>query len=304
VSAGLPVSLPEGQPRRGAAITAMLIAAAVFALMSASAKMTGSPGPQFVPAGQVTFFRFLFGAVVMLPLLRKPRVRLLGQDRAGLMWRGFVGGIAVYAYYVALQRTTLTHAVILNFTAVIFGPIFSPIQPRERLTWRSVVAISIAFVGIALIVKPDVSGFRDGDVWGLISGVLSGLAVTAIRRLRRTETASAVFFYFCVVGMAVSAPGCLGGAAIWPAWAAWRLLLVIGVTSVVAQLLMTFGYGHVRTAEGVLIMLSQIVYTTVADLVLFHAPLVPTTALGAACVIGSSVWVAVAARPDAQATRR
>jgi len=75
------------------------------------------------------------------------------------------------------------------------------------------------------------------------------------------------------------------------------ILIVMGISGVGGQMLMTFGYRYIRAAEGGVIMLSQIVYSTVVGIVWFSEPLHITTIAGAVLILGAAVWLAVSADP-------
>ncbi len=289
-------SRPDDMPRRGTAIAAMFLSAVLFSLMTLCTKATSLPivGTP-IPASEVTFFRFLFGFLAMLPLLWVKEARLLGQDRIGLLWRGLTGALAVFAFFVSLKTTSLAHAVILNYTFLVFGPVLAAILLKERIGRRAGVGIVVAVVGIVLITRPESGPLRSGDAWGLASGLLAGLSITTVRRLRQTETSASILFYFSAVGIPVALLGWIAQPPVWPTPMGWLILLAVGALSMGAQFLMTYGYRYVRTAEGVLLMLSQIVYTAAASTLVFGEPLTVSTWIGGALVVFAAVQMAVSA---------
>lgn len=308
MSDGLDPVLGTGLPRRGVAVVSMFLAGLLFAVMSLCAKAAGTTAAGVpIPASEATLFRFAFGTAVMLPFLGVRSARLLGEDKLGLTMRGVTGGLAVLFYFLALTYTTLTHAVLLNFTSIIFAPLFAFALLREKMGSRGLVAVALAAVGILLITGPLSGGCGLGDLAGLASGILAGVAVTAIRHLRRGETASSIFFYFSLVGMPIAAVGCLFQPLVWPTAIGWWLLVGMAASSVVAQMLQTFGYGYVRTSEGVLMTLSQIVYSSVASAVVFHEPIPPATLAGGVLILAAGIWSATqpeGARRECRLTRR
>ncbi|HSV74987.1 MAG TPA: DMT family transporter [Chthonomonadales bacterium] len=278
----------------------MLVSGLLFAIMSVCTRLTSLPGPDRVSVSQVTFLRFAIGALVMLPLLRVPGARLLGDDRRGLVWRGIAGGVAVYLYFLALHNTTVTNAVLLNNTSILFAPLFASLLLGERVSRRVAPAGIASITGILLITRPTSAAANIGDLYGLLSGVTAGAALTAVRRLRRTETTSAVLFYFNVVGMPVAALGLLAEPLAWPTARAWWLIAAIGASSIAAQWLMTYGYRYVRTLEGTLMTLTQVVYASLGGVLVLAEPLSSQTLAGGALVVGSAVWTGL----DSGASRR
>lgn len=282
----------EAMPRRELAIIAMFTSAALFAIMTTATKMLGDPAwTRPLPTGEITLARFGFGALVMTPLIFYKPARLLGTDKRGLVWRGITGGLAVYTYFLAIQQTTLTNAVLLNLTSVVFAPAIARVYLGERMSRPAMAALGLAVVGILLVIRPTLGNVRMGDLYGLLSGALAGMALTAVRRLRQEETASAVFFYFCLVGIPVSLLAMIGTPVVVPDRTGWNLLLMMATSSVGAQVLMTYGYRYVTTVQGVLITLSQIVYSALAGAILFAEPVTGPTVIGALLILGAGIAV-------------
>ncbi|MBM3496747.1 MAG: DMT family transporter [Armatimonadetes bacterium] len=292
-------TLQPDMPRRGPAIAAMFLSAVLFGAMTVTTKMLSDPQwTRPLPTAEITLARFGFGALAMLPLLFVRSANLLGGDRRGLVWRGLMGGLAVYAYFLAIRHTTLSKAVLLNMTSVIFAPMFAWLLLRERVRRAALVGIGFAVVGILLVTRPQPGALLVGDAYGLLSGILAGVALTAVRRLRRNETASAVFFYFSLVGIPVSALAMVGSPIVWPDPAGWRLLLLMSGASIGAQVLMTYGYRYVTTSEGVLITLSQIAYAAAAGALLFGEPIAALTVVGAAFILTAGIAATRAPSPQ------
>jgi drug/metabolite transporter (DMT)-like permease len=275
----------------------MFLSGVLFAVMGLTTKMThaaamvGRP----IPAVEVTFCRFAFGLLTMLPLQARPGIQLLGNDRRGLLKRGIWGALAVFFYFISLQTTTLTHAQLLNYASIVFAPLFSFLLLGERLSRRAVSAILVAVGGIGLVTLQGGFGgeLTLGDAYGLLSGILAGASITEIRRLRRTESAWSVFFYLCLVGLPVAAVAAvlLRQPFVLPTAAGWWVLLGMASSSVGAQVLLTYGYKFVPAGEGGLITMSQIVYSALAGVVLFREPLTGWTLVGAVLILGSAVWL-------------
>jgi drug/metabolite transporter (DMT)-like permease len=279
-------------PRPGPALAAMFLSALLFAVMGICTKAAhGHIAGRPLPASEVTLIRFVFGFLVMLPLHGKAGINLLGTDRIGLAIRGLSGAFAVTFYFLSLHGTSIAHAMLLNYTSIVFAPLLAATFLKESFTLRAAGAITIALAGIVLVCRPMGGGANLGDVYGLLSGLLAGSAITSIRRLRRTESAWSVFFYLCLVGMPVAAIACLFQPVVLPTAVGWLILAGMGASSVAGQLLMTYGYRYVNAAEGGLISLSQLLYSVAAGAMWFGEPLQPATLLGGGLILCSTFWM-------------
>lgn len=299
-------------PRRGPAIVAMFVSGFLFAVMGLMTKLlheaayVGRP----LPAAEVTLCRFAFGGLVMLPLHGRRGIDLLGNNRRGLFLRGIWGAFAVTFYFLSLQTTSLIHAQLLNYTAIIFTPLFAYFLVKERITGRTAGAILIAVAGILLITfRSGTSSSQPlgyGDAYGLISGIMAGAAVGEVRRLRQTESAWSIFFYLSLVGVPVASITCLlpEQHPVMPTPTGLLVLSIMAVSSVGGQMLMTYGYKYVQAAEGSLITMTQIVYNAVAGAFLFGEHLTLPTLAGAALIVGATMVTSAGSPRTDQSPRR
>jgi drug/metabolite transporter (DMT)-like permease len=260
----------------------MLVAAGLFSLMGAFTKAAtgkGSFGTATALSGsQIALFRYLFGLAFLFCLRATRGVDLLGSDRRGLLWRGVFGGLASVCFFVGIDRTTLTHATLLNYTSVVWATLLAVFSLGERLAVRGVASVAVALAGVVLVTRPEFGHVHGGDAIALLSGILAGAAIVQIRRLRRGESAYAVFFYFNLLGLPMS------------------LLLAVGATSVAAQLLMTYGYREVTAAEGSLLTLTSALFTPLLAFAWFGEALPAPTLLGGALILAGAVTLATSRR--------
>jgi drug/metabolite transporter (DMT)-like permease len=287
-------------PRRNVALVAVFVAGALFAVMSVLTKVSNTPAfvGRPIPASEVVLARFGFGLVALLPLHGRHGINLLGKDRKRLLIRGIWGGFAVYFYFLSIQQTTLAHAQLLNYGSIIFAPLFAWIFLRERVGTQTGAAILLALLGICLItMQHGVGGMLNlGDLFGLLSGILAGASITEIRRLRQSESAWSVFFYLCLIGLPIALAACILQPPVWPTPAGWSVLTAMGLASIGAQILLTFGYKYLRAAEGTLISMTQLLYNSVAGALLFAEVLTGWTVVGAALILGAALRMTAAPR--------
>ena len=282
---------------RTRALLGMSTAAFFFAIMSALTKAITSPSVTAhpLPAGVVAFYRY-FGSILVLCLLAfREEVSLWGEDRKALLWRGISGGIASVSYFISIQNTSLTHAVILNYTSILWAPLFACFALREFPPRKYLFSLPISICWVLLIMRPEAGAIRWGDVIGLFSGLVSGGAIVQIRRLRKSEDATSIFFYFNLIGLPVSlvALYATGGHLTLPTWGQLPFLVGVSMTSLIAQLLMTYGYREVSTAEGGILSLTTNIYSALIALFFFHDIPQTGTWIGAGLVLASAATLLI-----------
>ena len=270
----------------------MLVAAALFALMSVLVKHASST---FSPA-ELVFYRSAFGLVAIWGVIAVSHRRLLSPLATvhikAHFWRGLSGFTALVLFFFALSRLPLATAVTLNYTAPLFLAALSAWWLRERHGRGIVGAVLLGFVGIVLLLRPQVQG----QDWlpalaGLASGMLAAVAYVNVKNLGRLgESEWRVVFYFTLLSTAGGAAWMAVAGFHMPQAADWPWLIGIGVTATLAQLALTRAYHRGRT-----LTVGSLAYTTVGfsalyGVLLFGERLPLLAWIGMAVVAAAGVW--------------
>lgn len=285
---------------RRSALFTLVGSSLCFGVMAFLAKLAsaGVGGPQ------MAVIRF---ALCLLPALLIPSVRrksLAWQRTDLLLYRGIFGGLAVLCFFVAIEHIPVGTATLLNYTSPVFAAVFASLFAGERARAIVIIPLAIALAGVALVVSsngtsPGVAflGFGVWESVGLMSALLSGAALTAIRVARRTEGSWAIFTSFSLFGLLSAAPFAAFDW-IWPTPKDWALLIAMGLVSIVAQLLMTHGYKWVDNVTAGVIAQLAVIIATFLGVTILDDPFTARAALGTLLTIGGVV-AAVAVRPAA-----
>jgi drug/metabolite transporter (DMT)-like permease len=163
----------------------------------------------------------------------------------------------------------------------------------ERPTVHLALALAVASAGVYLVLGGGEVRFAlgTGEVLGLVSGLLGGAAVTAIRALRANVNAPTIFFSFSVGGLLVSLPY---AAAPWPhAPAAYVAALACGVVAFLAQLSMTQAYGALSVPEAALWQQLTPIASYACAAVFLGERVAPATLAGVLLGVGGIVYGSV-----------
>lgn len=238
----------------------MVASATMFGAMAFAAKVASErlSGPQ------VAMIRFAIGILPVLLVTRYRRAALDFHRVDLLLYRGFFGGLAVLLYFLCIEHTTAGVATLLNYTAPVWSGLFSILFIGEDITAKVLIPMPVALAGVYLVVRShaapgDVLGFGKWELVGALSAVASGVAVTAIRAARRTESSWSVYGAFCILGLLTTMPL---GVRTWktPTMIEWIALLATGVLALGAQLCMTFSLRWVDAmTSGVISQLAVLV---------------------------------------------
>jgi drug/metabolite transporter (DMT)-like permease len=275
-----------------------LASAGLFAIMAGFARQVSST----IPGPQIAFVRFGVGVVVTLAALVGARIDLRPRRWGWLVSRGVFGGLAVLLYFTSIAKIGVGVATLINYTAPVWSLLFSWILLKERPKSRVVVALLATLVGVVLVATGRSQAFRLGG-WELAaigSAAVSGLAVTSIRATRRptqdgtpSEGNWMVFASFTFVGSLVTLPAVIPPFGGWvsPSSLQWVLLVLCGLFSVAAQLLMTSALRELTAAGIGIVQQTTVVLALLGGLVLFHETLTLRAAIGCVITIGGVVWM-------------
>jgi len=125
--------------------------------------------------------RATLSLAVLLPILLARRgwtaLKVPQQDLARLVVLGVLGVAASnYLYYVAIQRTNVATAIILQYTAPVWVLLYTVVRGAQRPSWRRNAAVALAVVGCALAVGLVGSGGFRMDPLGVIAALLAAFS--------------------------------------------------------------------------------------------------------------------------------
>jgi drug/metabolite transporter (DMT)-like permease len=250
--------------------------------------------------------RTTFSLLVLLPLLVAlrgwQRIKLPTRDLAYCLLLGTLGvAVSNYFYYVAIQRTNVATAIIVQYTAPVWVLLYVVARRQQKLTAQKVTAVALAVTGIALVI--DVLGSRSGpalhlDPYGLMAALLASFSFAFYnvgghgilarhdrwRVLVWTLTAAAVFW------LIVNPPWKIVAAHYAPAQ--WLFLFVFSMLSVLGAFSLYFlGLQHLEPTRAIIASCLEPVFSILLAALLLGEVLRPIQILGIILVLAAIVIV-------------
>ena len=122
---------------------------------------------------------FTFLALLLILVMRRgwPALSLPRVDAGRLLLLGVLGVAASnFFYYVAIQRTNVATAIMLQYTAPVWVLLYLAARWRRKPTLRLISGVALAMTGIALLIDLFGAGQFRLDRDGVIAGLLSAFA--------------------------------------------------------------------------------------------------------------------------------
>lgn len=177
-----------------------------------------------VPPLAMTFFRWLFAALILAPLACPHLARdwpVLRGHWKTLLWLGAVGIAAHNALaYVGLNYTSATNGVILNSFIPVMIVAMSWVFFNERLNPAQLAGVAISLAGVLAILSQGsfdtlrALSLNIGDLIVIVSMALWGLYTVSLRHSPSNVHPLSLLFALALMGCACISPFWLGEIAL------------------------------------------------------------------------------------------
>ena len=275
----------RGNVMRGALL--MAGAAVCYAILHGSVRYISAEIHPF----EITFFRNLFGFIVLLPWFVVHGLKPLRTRRIGLhLLRATSNVVAMMMFFTALSMTPLVLVQALGFTAPLFATVLAIFILGERVRLRRWVALIAGFVGALIIIRPGIQPIDTGSLLTLGSAAVWGFTLITIKILSRTDSAVTITAYMVLLMSPLSLLPALYYWT-WPDGQAWFWLVVCGVAGTAAQLLMAQSF---RVAEATVVLpidFTKIVWGALIGYLAFGEVVDIWTWIGAAVIFSGITYI-------------
>lgn len=265
-----------------------------FSLMSAAMKWAATIEP--VSAGEMVFYRSLFGLPVVLVwiLSQQSGLDAIKTKRPMVhVWRCALGVTGIFLIFEGLRSLSLADAVTIGFTSPIFATLLSIIFLKEKVGRHRWAAIALGFVGVLVVMRPGLEGAPPlaGLLFSLGGAFVAASVTVTVRQLGKTETAtSIVFWFFIACAVAGGAFSLFEGSL--HSWKVLAILALGGAAGGVAQLFMTKALQHAPVSVLAPLDYLQLVGAIALGWMLMSDVPTAATLCGAALIAFSGLYTA------------
>ena len=242
--------------------------------------------------GGVYYFngmRFLLGAFILLPFVRKRQIRET-ISREQWLWMGVAGTIlftAAALQQAGIQYTTAGNAGFITSLSVVIVPFVLLIGWRERPHWLAVVAVIMAVVGAYLLSTGGSFRVQKGDALELVGALFWSLHFVVLGkfalRFAPVQFAAGQFVVAGLlnmfVGLFLEKPlfnGALAGAVVYTA------VFSVGI----GYTLQVWAQRYTPPADAALILSLEAVFAVLTGWLFLSERLAPTQILGCGLILG------------------
>lgn len=241
---------------------------------------------------QAQFLRYLLGLVVMLPfIMRAGLAAYRPKGIVGQAWRGVVHTAGLTLWFTALPHIPLAELTALGFTTPLFIMLGAIIFLGERAVWQRWVAAGIGFLGVFVVVAPNLSG--GGGYYNLImlaSAPLFAASFLITKALTKRDSPQVIVVWQAITVSVFSLPLALPGWA-WPGAYVWFLLVVCGLLGSLGHFFMTRSFVLADISASQPLKFLDLIWAAFYGWVIFSEVPASTTFAGALVIFAATTWI-------------
>jgi len=252
--------------------------------------------------------RTTFSFLLLLPVLALyggwRRLRLPASDLAQTFLVGVLGVAASnYFYYLAIQKTNVATAIILQYTAPIWVLLYMVARRLQKPTLQRVAAVGLAVAGIAMVIGVIGPGTLRLDPVGVTAALLAAFSFAfynigghgILARYDRWTVLLYTTFSASLFWIVVNPPWKI--AAAHYSGGQWLFLLVFSLLSVLAPFSFYFaGLQHLEPTRAVVASCLEPVFSIVIAAVVLGEVMGPMQMAGIVLVLAAIVVVQIPGR--------
>ena len=265
----------------------MLLSSLCFAVVNLFVKLLTNPRNftgvfQEFPPYEVVLFRSVISLSICIYIIRKKKLPFFGENKKWL-------ATALTLFFYTLQNLPLAVATTVQYLSPVFTVLFAIPLQGEKVRPIQWLFFLVALSGVFIIGYTRQTGPISIDpfwiILGLISAVFSGVAYNAIMKCRQTDAPITVVMYFPLLATPVMIVLCLVNGFVVPQGIEWGIILIIGIFTQFAQILMTKAFHHESAAKVTPIKYIGAIYAIGIGFFVFNETLSLYVFLGIALIL-------------------
>jgi drug/metabolite transporter (DMT)-like permease len=262
-------------------------ALALFSVMDALSKLLAVNYDAF----EIVWGRYLAMIALLAPLFLRDR-RALATRRPGLQLLRGVCMLGSAGFFIAgLARLPIADATAIGFASPLIGTALSIPLLGEHVGPRRWSAVAAGFLGVLIVIRPGSGAIGASALLPLASAACWALGLVVTRRMRHHEKPLTTLFYSTLSGFALSS---LALPFVWiqPDARACTLMALMAVLSVFGQYLLIAALARGDLSLVAPFTYSQMIWSTLVGIFVFHTVPTAWTWCGAAVIVGSGIYIA------------
>ncbi len=244
-----------------------------------------------VPTGQAAFVRFVFGTIIILPLVYRNWNGLPGRSSMLLFGaRGFAHGIGFILWFYAMARIPVADVTAIGYLAPIFVTVGAVFFLKETLHFRRIAGVVVGFIGAIIIIRPGFEEVSIGQIAQVVNAPLMAASFLIAKKLTEKEEPAMIVGMLSICCTIVLLPAAL---------LQWRPLTLeeYGFLAAAAffatmghyTVTKAFSYAPITLIQPIGFV--QLIWAVILGMILFGEPMDPFVILGGGMVVAAASYI-------------
>jgi len=282
---------PEHQDHPLFGMVCAIAAYFMFAVMNVFAKLLS----EHHHVVEIGFYRNLIATIpflVMIYIMGRRDILKINSSPKAVVIRSVVGTVSLITTFAAYSMMPLADATAFLFASSLIVPAFGFFFLKEYVGPYRWGAIVVGFIGVLIMLNPGGSSTVSllGVALAMSAALMHATLQTILRALGKTESPETVTFYFVFVGTFISLiPMPLFFKM--PALSEIPYILALGITGVIAQLLLSRAYKNAPASVVTVFNYSGIIWATLFGWMIWNDWPAQHILVGGSIIIASNIFI-------------
>jgi S-adenosylmethionine uptake transporter len=156
---------------------------------------------------EITFFRFLFGTMTLLPFVFFYGVNTLKTSRPTVhFFRGILLFLGIAGWTYGLTIAPVTTATVVSFTIPIFVLVLGVFFLSEKIIWQRWVVTLVAFLGLVLTLNTNSADFNPEVLVFVLAAIAFAILDIINKKFVIKESMISMLFYSAIITAVLALP--------------------------------------------------------------------------------------------------
>lgn len=274
-----------GKPRIG--IAWMVCSGLAFVVQNGIVRHMGAD----INALQSAFIRFVWGVILLAPMLPHLLRNLPAKVVPVLLWRGVFHAAAVVLWFYAMARIPIAQVTAIGYLNPVLMLLAGSVLLGEALPLRRILAVIAALIGALIVLRPGLQVLGLGHLAQIGAAICFCGSYLLAKRLSSQISASVIVAMMSLVVVVILAP------LAWVVWqpVTWVQILWLGGVAVMATVghyCMTRAFRAAPLAVTQPVVFLQLVWATILGASMFGEPVDGYVLVGGGLIIAVISWLA------------
>ena len=227
-----------------------------------------------IPIYELVFFRSLLSLAITFFVIKKKEISPWGNNKMLLILRGLLGTLALVCIFYSIRNMPLSISTVIQYTYPIFISIFAGILINEKITKSTIIALTLGWIGIFIILNPtqllslNINIDKLTVLIAFIGAISTSLAYITVKKLSFTENVYIIIKYFPLISIITLSPYVFINW-VTPNFNELIWIIGIGLFTQLGQTFLTIGLKNLPASEASTINYLQVLFGTIWGILFF-----------------------------------